>query len=122
LIVCSWNIARSLNKKLTNYDFEKKLYSFHLLFLTECLWKDIDTEVYMYIEGFCGPIISCRKKMRGGNIVLFFRKCLKNYICVGKASADAYLWIRVDKLATGYCRDGFFFVCFFFTSRKYQVV
>ena len=108
--VCSWNIARSLNEKLTNTDFVNNLKSFDIVFLTECWCKDIDTEVN--IEGFCEPIILCRKKMRGGGIVLFFKEWLKNYICVEKTCADTYMWIKLDKLATGYCTDVFLCLCY----------
>jgi hypothetical protein len=72
LKVCSWNIARSLNEKLTNTDFVNNLKRFDLVFLTECWCKDIDTEVN--IEGFCEPIILCRKKMRGGGVLFYFSK------------------------------------------------
>lgn len=103
--VCSWNIARSLNNKLTNTNCVSNLKNFVLVFLTECWCKDIDTEVN--VEGFCEPIILYRKKMRDGGITLFFKEWLKNYIHIEKTCADTYMWVRLDKLATGYCTDIF---------------
>jgi hypothetical protein len=76
ITICSWNISKGLVLKLEDGNFLQIVHDYDVLCLSEC-WVKCPND--FKLSGYEKKHIF-REKCNGGVVVVFYRKCLSQYI------------------------------------------